>query len=32
MIHLRAAAQAAMSGNEPLCWRQFAASGYKPDQ
>jgi hypothetical protein len=32
MIHLSAAAQAAMSGNEPLCWRQFAASGYKPDQ
>jgi hypothetical protein len=32
MIHLSAAAQAAMSGNEQLSWRQLAASGYKPDQ
>ena len=31
MIRLRAAAQAALSGNEPLCWQQLALSGYALD-
>lgn len=31
MIHLRAAAQAAISGDERLCWQQLALSGHKPE-
>jgi hypothetical protein len=31
MIHVRAAIQAALSGNEGLCWQQLALSGHQPN-
>lgn len=30
-LRLRAAAQAAVSGDERLCWQQLALSGYRPE-